>query len=52
MKQLCFPYEVRGASTPTEFKDRSLSHIDPKREQFEPTEAVPIRQHHRMAGGG
>lgn len=32
------------------FIDRNLMEVDPLREQFEPTDAQPIRQHARMAG--
>lgn len=34
------------------FMDRDLCKVDPKKEQFEPTEACPVRQHARMAGQG
>lgn len=33
------------------FTDRNLTNVNPLKEQFEPTEAQPIRQHARMAGG-
>lgn len=32
------------------FKDRNLMDVDPLKEQFEPTDAQPVRQHARMAG--
>lgn len=32
------------------FQDRQLMGVNPMREQFEPTEAAPIRQRHRMGG--
>lgn len=32
------------------FVDRNLMDVNPLDEQFEPTEAQPIRQHARMAG--
>ena len=32
------------------FVDRNLMAVNPLREQFEPTEAQPIRQRARMAG--
>ena len=34
------------------YKDRDLCSVSPLKEQFEPTEALPIRQHNKMAGGG
>ena len=33
------------------FKGRDLMNVNPLSEQFEPTDAQPIRQHVRMAGG-
>ena len=30
--------------------DRNLMNVNPLKEQFEPTDAQPIRQHARMAG--
>jgi len=33
-----------------EFQSRNLKKVDPKKEQFEPTEAQPVNQHKRMAG--
>lgn len=41
-----------GPAAPAALKDRNLAATDPKKEQFEPTDAVPIRQHHRMGGAG
>jgi hypothetical protein len=38
------------AKTPMQYKDRQLMGVNPMKEQFEPTEAEPVRQHHRMAG--
>lgn len=32
------------------FFDRNLAGTNPNTEQFEPTDANPVRQHHRMAG--
>lgn len=32
------------------FQDRNLAATNPTKEQFEPTEASPIRQSKRMAG--
>lgn len=31
--------------------DRDLCGTNPLREQFEPTPALPVRQHYKMAGG-
>ncbi len=39
-------HEFTTPSAPTEFKDRKPE------EQMPPTEAAPIRQHIKMAGGG
>ena len=33
------------------FHHLNIKGTDPKRQQFEPTVAEPIRQHKRMAGG-
>ena len=38
--------------TPMKFKSRDLSGTNPEKEQFEPTDSVPISQRHRMAGAG
>ena len=32
------------------FVDRPLASINPRKQQFEPTPAEPVRQHARMAG--
>jgi small ligand-binding sensory domain FIST len=32
------------------FVDRNLMGVNPSKEQFEPTDANPVRQHKRMAG--
>ena len=32
------------------FVSRDLAKIDPKKQQFEPTPAEPVRQHAKMAG--
>jgi hypothetical protein len=39
----CPPAEMR-------FNDRPIMSTNPMREQFEPTDAQPIRQHKRMGG--
>lgn len=33
------------------FNDRNLMGVSPLKEQFEPTDAQPVRQHYKMAGG-
>lgn len=47
-----FPKSFETPAAPQKFADRNLAAINPLKEQFEPTEGLPIRQHHRMAGGG
>lgn len=37
---------------PQNLKDRNLIGVNPLKEQFEPTEAMPMRQRARMAGAG
>lgn len=49
------PKTTKGYSYPCppadmKFNDRPIMSTNPMREQFEPTEANAIRQHHRMAG--
>lgn len=39
-----------AAKVPTKFKDHKLAGISPNKQQFEPTEANPVRQHAQMAG--
>ena len=43
--------EVKAAATPKTFHNRNVAAIDPKKEQFEPTEQSPVRQPYKMAGG-
>ena len=33
------------------FVDRDLCSVNPNKEQFEPREPNPVRQHYKMAGG-
>lgn len=33
------------------YVDRDLTKVNPTKEQFEPTDAEPVRQHYKMAGG-
>lgn len=39
------------AGVPTKFHDRNLMGVNPLKQQFEPTESAPVRQHNKMAGG-
>ena len=39
------------AHTPEKFVDRNLVPVSPLKEQFEPTEACPVPQKYKMAGG-
>ena len=44
-----------GFNTPKaseQLKDRNLAAVNPTKEQFEPTDAMPMPQHQRMAGAG
>lgn len=43
--------QVKGAATPTRFHDRNLVPVNPLKQQFEPTAAVPVPQRYKMAGG-
>ena len=48
-------YPGKTFTTPaakTELQDRNLLGVNPLKEQFEPTDAAPVRQKHRMAGAG
>lgn len=45
------PYWPKGTDEGGRFVDRKLMGVDPKKEQFAPTDAVPVRQHFKMAGG-
>ena len=36
---------------PAKFQDRKLLSVNPKKEQFAPTPAEPVRQRYKMAGG-
>ena len=38
-------------AAPTTYHDRALAGMSPLKEQFEPTEAMPVPQHYKMAGG-
>jgi hypothetical protein len=41
----------KGNDEAGRFVDRNLLVVDPKKQQFEPTAAEPVRQHFKMAGG-
>lgn len=41
---------VKAKPTPDQFKDRDLAAVNPTKEQFEPTDEIPVSQHKRMAG--
>lgn len=41
----------KGNDEGGKFVDRNLTAINPLKQQFEPTDAEPVRQHNRMAGG-
>jgi len=45
------PREAKCAATPTKFVDRDLTKVNPLTQQFEPTDACPVRQRVQMAGG-
>ena len=45
------PKAARGNDEGGKFVDRNLLKTNPKKQQFEPTAAEPVRQHHKMAGG-
>ena len=45
-REVCTPPAV------TKYQDRNLAAVNPLKEQFEPTDASPVPQHTRMAGGG
>ena len=49
-KTSCWPQPAREAKTPSNFTNRELKGVNPLKEQFEPTEAIPVRQRQRMAG--
>ena len=47
--QMPAPKPVKAAAGG--FQDRDLTKVNPLNEQFEPTDAMPVRQHFKMAGG-
>jgi len=50
-KQAKVPRMPKGNDEGGKFVSRDLRAVNPKREQFEPTPAEPVRQHFKMAGG-
>lgn len=44
--------QAKGKGSGQTFVDRNIAATDPNKEQFAPTEADPIKLHHRMAGIG
>lgn len=44
------PRLPRGNDEGGRYVDRDLAGVNPTKQQFEPTEAEPVRQHARMAG--
>lgn len=49
-KQMKSPRMPKGNDEFGRFVDRDLLHTNPKKEQFEPTDAEPVRQRKRMGG--
>lgn len=47
----CFPCDMKAPAVPTKFVDRDLCKVNPLKEQFEPTDAMPVRNTYKMAGG-
>ena len=45
------PKMPRGNDEGGRFVPRNLMAVNPKKEQFAPTPAEPVRQHFKMAGG-
>lgn len=43
--------KVTASMPERQHTDRDLCNVNPLNEQFEPTDADPVRQHHKMAGG-
>lgn len=43
--------EARAAKTPTKFQSRNVAGTSPLKEQFAPTEQVPVPQRYKMGGG-
>lgn len=50
-KQASSPKMPRGNDEGGRFVDRKLTAVNPKKEQFAPTDAEPVRQRFKMGGG-
>lgn len=48
----CYPQGFETPKAAGKLVERKMLGVNPKKEQFEPTEASPVSQHKRMAGGG
>lgn len=44
------PKKSQKPAKSEKYADRNLAAISPKKQQFEPTPADPVRQHAKMAG--
>lgn len=49
--KMAVPRMPKGNSEGGKYVDRPLMKVNPKKEQFAPTPAEPVRQHFKMAGG-
>jgi len=49
-KQAKAPKMPRGNDEGGKYVDRDLCKMNPLKQQFEPTDAEPVRQHAKMAG--
>lgn len=45
------PKMPKGNDEGGRYVDRNLMPVNPNKEQFEPTDKEPVRQHFKMAGG-
>ena len=50
-KQAKAPRMPKGNDEGGKFVSRNLKGVNPKREQFAPTDAEPVRQRFKMGGG-
>ncbi len=50
-KSVKAPRMAKGNDEGGKFVSRDLRGVSPKKQQFEPTPAEPVRQHFKMAGG-
>lgn len=49
-KSVKAPKMPKGNDEGGRFVDRNLMKVNPLKQQFEPTDAEPVRQHAKMAG--